>query len=222
MSMIEVEQSRTWDDDCGCGDGRFPPQLDRIRECWRQISELKAIIAEIIGEIGGPVKTGPILGVVNGTAAAAGNVGEVLSASLIGAFPAETLSQTLQPLVLTPGDWQVFTECLLWSGETTTTPGPVTANAKAKGRAAAPAQYTGHGTAGGSFELSPVPPGVAAISAEIYGLANFYSVSMAAQPTQVNVKQPTLMAFTLTTNDMADRDNAAGTWQFNISARRMR
>jgi hypothetical protein len=198
--MIELERSSWGHDRDECCEGDF--RLDNIRSCWRQIAELKQIIAEIIGEIGGPVKTGPIMGVVSGTNAAAGMVGEVVSTSLTGTFTPAAQSQALSSVVLQPGDWDVSLKCSL----------------------EAPSGSVGN--TGGSIELSPLPAGVQPIEAEFYtsGTNKVASVGMSAQPAQVNITTPTLLAFMLKTNQpgYATGDEAGGTFTVEVRARRMR
>jgi hypothetical protein len=197
MSMIET-RGHWQDDDCGCGPGL---RLDNIRDCWRQIAELKAIIADIIGEIGGPVKTGPIMGIVNGKAAAAGQVGEVMATTLNGNFTSAAQTQAISSIVLQPGDWQVAVTCSLDS-------------------------EGADGNAGGKIALNPVPAGVQPIEAEFYtgGSSKVRSVGMNAQSAQVNITTPTLLAFTLTTNDpsYSSGSDDGGTWEVQVMARRMR
>lgn len=200
MSMIELERGGWGHDRDECCE---PVHLDNIRSCWRQIAELKQIIAEIIGEIGGPVKTGPIMGVVNGTNAKQGMVGEVVTTSLDGTFTAAPQSQALSSVVLQPGDWDVSLKCSLL----------------------APAGST-IGNTGGSIELSPLPAGVKPMKAEFYtaGTNKVMSVGMSAEPTQVNITTPTLLAFMLKTNQTgyATGDEAGGTFTVQVYARRMR
>jgi hypothetical protein len=62
------------------------------------------------------------------------------------------------------------------------------------------------------------------MEAEFYGVSNVFSVGMQTPPTQVNVTIPTLMNFSLTTNDTDYSEETAngGTWEVTIHARRMR
>lgn|SRR5215475_9357036 len=191
-------------DHCGCGghcDGHCG-NLNSITRCWRQIAELKEIIEQIIGEVGGPIKTGPIMGVVNGSLAKSGMVGEVITASVTGAFTAAAQNQAISAAVLTPGDWQVACTCRVLATQGST-----------------------DGFTGASFQLNPLPPSVAPIEASFYGKENAFDLLLSSPSSVVNVTTPTLMAFQLFTNQQiweASATGDAGSFTFTIMARRMR
>lgn len=102
----------------GCSCGRTPCTCAppswagaglRLRECWKEIEQLKCLIAEIIKDMGGPVATGPIQGVVDGSDAAQGIVGEYVSGSGTLAYTANPGITTgpVMPIVIQPGDWDI-------------------------------------------------------------------------------------------------------------------
>jgi hypothetical protein len=206
MSVVDFDPQHHWnrphpdDCDCGCRDD-CGPDLNNIVDCWRQIGQLRRIIKDIIDDIGGPVKTGPIMGVVDGNAAKVGNVGEVLTSSNTGTFTSDTQTQSISALVVPPGDWDVTATCDLAATTGST-----------------------NGITGGEFALAPIPTGIKPMTASFYGMNNVAEVQMASQPTQVNLSNPTLLAFTLKTNDTSysSATSDAGTYTFTMYARRMR
>lgn len=110
--------------DCGCG-GSFSGAMD----CWQQISNFKAFLTQVLSEMG-PI---PLTGVVDGSNAAPGDVGEYItgvSQVPYAASPAVTVV-FVNPLVVPAGDWN------LWAHMTCTTL-----------------------VGGASFDLSPVPTGM--------------------------------------------------------------
>ena len=192
-------------DHCGCGghcDGRCGcPDLDKIKNCWREIAALKEIIEQIIGEIGGPIKTGPIRGVCNGSVAMPGNVGEIMQSSVVGAFTQNPQNQAISSLILSPGDWQVAVSCRVVANTALT-----------------------NGMSGAEFHLNPLPPTVAPIDATFYGSENTFDFTLFAPSSVVNVTTPTLLAFQLLTNQPNWKIGTTdpGSFTFNVMARRMR
>lgn len=190
-------------DDCGCGCDQppFGAWGMQLRDCWKQIEALKCIIKQIMDEMGGPVKTGPIQGVVDGSTALAGDVGEYVQATIGGTFPAAPNSQAISPLVLQPGDWDV-------DGALSVQPN------------------TNEGFGLVQLMLSPTPTGASG-NMFSYAFPNQGATSVEEWGAQIILPRiqltcsiPTLLAFTLQTNVQAAA--AAGTWSFNVNARRMR
>jgi hypothetical protein len=195
-------------DPCTCGGGQQPPWNwwgQNLRSCWSQIKELKEIISDIIEDMGGPISTGPISGVVDGSNATAGQVGEYFVGNSTGSFATTAnQTQTLSPLVLSPGDWDV--QGCLWVDE------PVN---------------------GIYFYLNPVPTGIATYpigsntATPLVGTTG----SITAVPSeglwvhtsraQASLSVPTLLPFTLITNTQS-AGTAAGSFTLFLSARRMR
>lgn len=96
---------------CGCQNwGCDSPGWGQdLMQCWDQINQLKCIIKQIMAEVGGPIRTGPIRGVVDGSDARPGDVGEYFSASVTLAYAAGVNTQTtLSPTVVQPGDWDLW------------------------------------------------------------------------------------------------------------------
>src|SRR5262249_31128420 len=85
-----------------------PPNLD-FMQCWNEIAKFKEIIRQVIGEIGGPIKTGPIQGVTDGSEAKPGEVGEYLQTTTTITYPAATSSvQNISAAIIPPGDWDLY------------------------------------------------------------------------------------------------------------------
>src|SRR5215475_1244627 len=86
------------------------PCLDAgsIDQCWRQIKALRQIIEDILGEMGGPIKTGPIQGITDGSVALPGRVGEVAENLIVFPFTGQPQTVTISVMVLQPGDWQAW------------------------------------------------------------------------------------------------------------------
>jgi hypothetical protein len=202
MSLVEFDR-QSWRHppgcDCGCQDD-CGPNLNNVVGCWREIEQLRHIVRSLIDEVGGPIKTGPIRGVVHGKAAHQGNVGEVLTGQTTGTFTAAMQTQTVSPLVIPPGDFDVTVSCDFEVPTTST-----------------------HGILGAEFTLAPQPPNTA-ISTAFYSVSGSFERTLEAPVTQVNVSVPTLLAFTLKTNDtkFSTATADAGTFTFNVYARRMR
>lgn len=103
--------------DCGpvpCLPPTCPPQPccgsgSNLIDCWNQITQLKSIIQQIMNDMGGPIQTGPIQGVVDGSSAKPGDVGEFMTGSgnftVTGA--AGSFSANVSPIVIPPGDWDI-------------------------------------------------------------------------------------------------------------------
>jgi hypothetical protein len=185
------------DCDCGCRDDCDPcrtPDCDSLVDCWNQINALKRIIRDIINDMGGPVQTGPIQGVTDGSTAQTGMIGEVVHNTSNGTFGAGQTQNVVSALVLPPGDWDVQGCC------TMTADAPAITSAQ--------------------FHLSPVPAGMH--STMTTGMANdsvstMTNLQLTSMTTTASVSVPTLLVYMLTTATTTD-----GTWQFQARARRMR
>lgn len=98
---------------CQCGCGGNPSWGNDLFQCWEQMSQLKCIVQQIMNECGGPIKTGPIQGVVDGSPAAPGQVGEFISGTAAFSYGAGVPPAgnpwlgTVSPLVVPPGDWDI-------------------------------------------------------------------------------------------------------------------
>jgi len=212
---------------CGCRGGTRPPSAccaqcgqnpcrcfdsRRLLECFSEIEQFKRFIREIMGQCGPPCASGPfpLRGVTDGKPAAQGDVGEFVQNSVTGAFTAAFQSQSVNAIILQPGDWDV------------------SANILFAGAAGAVLAMTG-----ALAYLSPLPSGV---SGNMY-VINPHSQTAPALATnpiadtngwfdleipraQVNVSVPTLLAFQLQTNLTAAA--SAGIFTFTTTARRMR
>jgi hypothetical protein len=169
-----------------------------VRDCWRQVAELKHIIRQVVTDM----KLD--MGVTDGSQAKPGEIGEVMATQVKGTFLATPQTQLISTLVLSPGDWQVSAACYL----------NVTTNAMT----------------GAQFNLSPLPVGAQTdISAAVWSPStatdpDLWTVQLSSIPTAVNVTVPTLLAFSLQTNNTSTGSPATGpgTWAFNVQARRMR
>jgi hypothetical protein len=178
-----------------------PPPQSSLTRCWAEIQAFKDLVAAIIGEIGGPIKTGPIQGVVDGSQAMPGMVGEVASAAIVGQYTAAALqAQTVNTLILQPGDWDVQASCEFSAGIN-----------------------------GAFYQLSVVPSGVsgpmlASLNADVAAPVSGGPapvLNMNSIMTQANITVPTLLAFNLTTNTAA-AGTAGGNFTLRVRARRMR
>jgi hypothetical protein len=193
------------DDDpctCGCQDRQPEPccgggGIGDLVECYNQIEALRRVVRDILDEMGGPIKTGPVRGIIDGSTARPGDVGELVANVVSGSFPASSMQQVVSALVLQPGDWQVEASCLL--------------------------SAAGAGIFGGDFFLTPLPTGVNNNMRGVnYSTTLNTQVQMNAPTAQVNVTVPTLLAFRLETNTTQAVGASGGTFQFSCSARRMR
>ena len=107
MSMIEAQgwgPPGTWsghpqDCDCGCRDIGW----GNVRDCWRQVAELKAIIRQVVDGMN------LNRGVTDGSDIKAGEIGEYIEHAVAVTFPAATANtQQVQAGVLPPGDWNLW------------------------------------------------------------------------------------------------------------------
>jgi hypothetical protein len=104
MSMIEAQgwgPPGTWSQhppgcDCGCQDSGW----GSIRDCWRQVSELKAIIRQVVKQ--------EMLGVTDGSDAKPGEIGEYFLNVTTFNFTAAQQTQNVNAGVIGPGDWDVI------------------------------------------------------------------------------------------------------------------
>lgn len=129
--MASVTRLKPWTPPCTCGcdpcecDHKPPGPPVCVPEwggdllkCWNQIATLKKIIAEIMDEIGVPdkrIKHGPIRGVVDGSVAAPGEVGEYLVFHQDNNFAGTDgvwETQVAAFAILPPGDWDVTGSCI--------------------------------------------------------------------------------------------------------------
>jgi hypothetical protein len=104
--------------DCGCwpnppvppGCWPWPPDGcgDDLIQCWGKIQALTQIVQSIIDSSGGPVKTGPIVGVVDGSNANPGEVGEFVQYVTPTSTVASGSTTIFSVGVLQPGDWDVW------------------------------------------------------------------------------------------------------------------
>jgi hypothetical protein len=174
--------------------GDCDPCIDTgdIDQCWRQIKALRQIIEDILGELGGPIKTGPIQGVTDGSDALPGRVGEWRTVHLDLPFPVGDTNTVISPMVLQPGDWDIAAEVNVpfsvegvYFGLTTPLPTGVS------------------GSLGANVQLDT-------------GTLVFESITCLRE--RGSFKVPTLLPFFLNVKGAT----AAGTVGFGINARRMR
>jgi hypothetical protein len=86
--------------DCGCGNGD-----DQVEWLRRLIDQR---VNQILDQRSGPIKTGPILGVVDGSDARQGEIGEyVRGQAALTITAAGDQAPTVTPLVVPPGDWDL-------------------------------------------------------------------------------------------------------------------
>jgi hypothetical protein len=158
MAMIEAQGwgPPQWGhpDDCDCG-CRGGPSWHDLQDCWRQVAELKAIVAQVINRqlandqatqqlvaqlVTQELDTNPATqtviqnivqqyitnnfvaskGVTDGSVAAPGEVGEVISSVASTVITANGTYFNTNAITLPPGDWDV--SALAYLGEQTQTP----------------------------------------------------------------------------------------------------
>lgn len=98
--------------DCGCG----PPCPPSTVDAWREMARFKDMLRSIIDEMGITAK--PMQGVIDGSDAKPGEVGEFIHGSAqlnYGASPA-VVDGNVAPLVVPPGDWDLFGIVTISSG----------------------------------------------------------------------------------------------------------
>jgi hypothetical protein len=187
-------------DPCRCDEG-FPPEWAkfgfRLRECFREIDDFRRLIADIIKEMG---PAGGTIGVIDGSDAKQGQVGEYVTGQAVFAYAAypATTTGTVQPLVLQPGDWNITA-----SLTPSTDIGSV------------------------FFGLSPVPAGMSnnlsgslAIGSSTGQQETGGTVIGTAARGSFSV--PTLMPFTVTVEQGTQTNLPAGSATLRVEARRMR
>jgi hypothetical protein len=192
---------------CGCDPCQcqpFPPEWAkfgfRLRECFREIEQFKCLIAEIIKELnasGCGVINGPIQGVIDGSNARQGQVGEYVTGSASFAFAATGMTTVnLSPIVLQPGDWNVT------------------------GYLAATVPYSG-----GGFLLAPQPTGMsndlAGTNWQQTVVGQTESDVILSKTARGSFSTPTLLPFSATINQ-GTSGFSAGSATLTIEARRMR
>jgi hypothetical protein len=179
-------------DPCGCGCGD-----NDLMQCWGQVEAFRCMVTQIVNDIlgqsGGPVKTGPIAGVVDGSDAKPGQVGEFYSNNIDGlAIPVGSNTMTISAGVLSPGDW----DCYAWCA------------------AQEPLSYMW-------FGLEPLPTGVSnkmgAIASNPGG--NPVEITASSSMARASLTVPTLFPFQLVTENTG---TAAATAGFRFAARRRR
>lgn len=109
----------------GCGPQPMPPscfsQVAKADACWDQSQSLYNLVSKVVmdiftknpGIIPPPPATagsGPIIGVTDGSTAAPGEVGELLTQTTNGTMSTGTPGITGAAITLTPGDWNVQSE----------------------------------------------------------------------------------------------------------------
>lgn len=197
--------------DCGCGPTPTPPscfsQVAHANACYDQSQALYNLVSKVVtdiftnnpGIIPSPPPasgSGPVMGVTDGSNAAPGQVGEFVTGTATFNYPASgTPTTTLSPLVVQPGDWD------LYSYMTTSTD-------------------TGTGA---YFQLNPLPVGVSNSMTGWYGvggstepLSEFaFVIGLTARG---SFSVPTLLAFQVGIGTPP----AAGVATLVVSARRRR
>jgi hypothetical protein len=149
--------------------------------------------------VGGGVQ--PAVGVINGSNAKPGIVGEVLYQEVDGTFPNTAgFTQSVSALVLSPGDWNVSVFV----------------------------QFVTAWTTGVYFNLSPQPVGIVSDMRCVTGALattapTFVDLSITGPVAQANITVPTLLAFSLVTNYAgAATGQPTGNFIWQTFARRMR
>lgn len=129
-TVTRMPQRHSWQQPCTCGCSHPPGTPCPPPECrpcppdpswmlwgqqllyWnQQVQQLKNLVKEIVEEIGGPIHTGPIQGVTDGSDAAPGMVGEWVSLTQTMSYPAGGGTQVYSMGVLQPGDWDMQAFC---------------------------------------------------------------------------------------------------------------
>jgi hypothetical protein len=178
------------------------PCLDtgNIDQCWRQINALKQIIADILQEMGGPIKTGPILGITDGSVALPGRVGEVMEANP-APIPFTGLPQSINvsAMVLQAGDWLVWTSALLQTNDGS------------------------NGIYNANIHLNPAPTGSSNVLEGWWAASTpFAKVGLETRMMTLNITVPTLLPFTFDINNNPNQNGGAGVVLLHVGARRMR
>ena len=185
-------------------------ELARLNQCYDDVQAMKQILAKVMADLmandpatvqaiidaiqshTGSGPSVPIIGVTDGSDAQPGQVGEWLQYEQNPSYPAGPMTANVTMGVLQPGDWN----CWLYFYP------------------AAP------GMTSVQLELNPIPPGFS---------NNMYSVgivpageafSMVGPVARALVSVPTLVAFTLITNNAGT--GSAGTATVGFAARRVR
>lgn len=145
-----------------------------------------------------PPLTGPIIGVTDGSNAAAGQVGEFISAESsfpYTAYPNIT-NANLSVIIIQPGDWD------LWASLQVST-----------------------AIGGALFYLSPIPTGILSTMASasvLSGMSISEVVSVTSSVARGNFTVPTLMAFYVSVDQATSSTLTAGTATLIVSGRRRR
>jgi hypothetical protein len=154
-----------------------------------------------------PATTGPIIGVVDGSSARPGEVGEVMRITVQGNFTDVSQVQAVSTLILSPGDWDYATTC--YCAPVATTGSQVLSGLRYQSVESTPAGVTPI--------ITWVLEDIAAAGGASGGL---YWPIIFSLPAQATVAVPTLLAFNLYTNYIGT--GSAGLFYFTARARRMR
>jgi hypothetical protein len=219
MSMIDPSHFRPpthpgWGDDCGpdpCKDMNWA----QVCRSWNEIQCLKQVIQEVLDELGitkpgtppgtgggGGTPSTPLVGVTDGSKAAAGIVGEYISGTqVIPVTNAATVTYTPVPVTIPAGDWDVEASILT--------------------------EYLDY--IGLKFNLTPIPPGMSADElAWSHPSANpgtgAWGLVAVAPRAQASFSAATPLAFTVlfTTLSLVTGTTATPQFTFTVTARRMR
>jgi len=192
-------------------------ELASLNACYDSIQMMEQILAKVMTDlvtnnvavqqaiVEAIAKSGsnvPLIGVTNGSAAQPGQVGEFVQWSGTGTIPVtQGASQSLSTLVLQPGDWDMESSAIIMGDFTTF-----------------------------GYYLNPIPPGASGNGETVTSMG--ISVpsppaipsgweSVTAPRIEINITAPTLLVFTINTN-FSGATTAAGSFNFNLTCRRMR
>jgi hypothetical protein len=166
-------------------------------QCWQDLSQFQQFLQAMLSQAG-PI---PLKGVTDGSNAATGNIGEWLNGPAqvaYAAYPAIT-TQVVSPLVLSPGDWDVW----------------------------AAMQTTGEFDTARFLMSYPYPAGfsgglIGTFTAGNPAGVDFAYVVILSTVLRANVMVPTVIPMTVTIDLYGTAGLAAGTAYLNVYARRMR
>lgn len=210
MSLVEMRHHINRPQPCSCG-GRGcddccpppcpPPNIDGLLSAWNELARFKCLIGEMVDDAirrsGGPLKTGPIWGVTDGSAAKPGQVGEIYINQQQFSFGAATQTQIVTAGILSPGDWDC--NVTVWADVFTT---------------------------GIGFYLSPPPAGVTTgmggtmVEMQGGGGLDATNAVILGEPSAALLAVPSLFPFTVVTN--AYGAGNAGNFNISFQARRVR
>ena len=178
-----------------------PPPWSSVQQCWDMTSEFDKFLQQAIqrlinqGMMPATPVTGPIVGVVDGSEAGVGEVGEFLSgtASATVTVPGTGTNFQVTPLLVPPGDWDLQGFCSLPSTD----------------------------LAGAWFSPNPAIPAMKGVLyASYFASGSETDITLVSSNAQLSTSAPVMLSFNL--GIMASVTSASITYNFSVFARRTR